>query len=84
MNEIEDLKRKLDSKNRELRTLEDKTLSLKEDHSREMQKMIHKYTEIDSRAKRMIGQLDDTTQDGLAYKQKYESLSAQMETMKLQ
>ena len=49
-----------------------------------MQKMLHKYTEIDSRAKRMISQLDHSTEDGLAYKQKYESLSAQMETMKLQ
>jgi len=84
INEIEDLKRKLDSKNRELRTLEDKVLALKEDHAREMQKMIHKYTEIDSRAKRMIGQLDEKTEDGLVYKQKYESLVAQMETMKLQ
>lgn len=73
INEIEDLKRRLDNKNREIRSLEDKILSLKEEHSREMQKMLHKYSEIDSRAKRMIISIDEKTEDGIAYKQKYDA-----------
>lgn len=73
INEIDDLKKRLDNKNREIRSLEDKILSLKEEHSREMQKMLHKYSEIDSRAKRMIISIDEKTEDGIAYKQKYDA-----------
>lgn len=84
MQEIEDYKKKLDMKNRETRQLEDKLLSCKEDFSREMAKLMHKFNEIDANKKRLMNQLEEKTEDGMVSKKKYENLCAQMESIKLQ
>lgn len=82
--EIEDLQSKLESRKKDIKSLEMKLLEIKEDYSKEMGKLLHKYNEMDSRSKRLSTELDDKNEELIIYKQRNESFSNQLDTIKLQ
>ena len=83
-NEIADLKRKLEARNKELKALEMKVLDIKEEYSKEMGKMLHKFNEIDARNKKLSQQADDKEEEAMYLRQKYEQAENQLETLKIQ
>jgi chromosome segregation ATPase len=82
--EIADLKRRLDARNKELKALELKLLDIKEDYSKEMAKMLHKYNEQDARNKKLSQLVDDKDEELLYLRQKCDQAENQLETIKLQ
>lgn len=82
--EIADLKRKLEARSKELKALEMKLLDVKEDYSKEMAKMLHKFNEMDARNKKLSQIADDKDEEALYLRQKCDQAENQLETIKIQ
>jgi chromosome segregation ATPase len=82
--EIQDLKKKLDARNKEVKALELKMLDIKEEYSKEMAKMLHKFNELDARNKKLSQIADDKDEEAMYLRQKCDQAENQLETIKIQ
>lgn len=82
--EIQDLKKKLEARIKEVKALELKMLDIKEEYSKEMAKMLHKFNEMDARNKKLSQIADDKEEEAMYLRQKCDQAENQLETIKIQ
>ena len=51
-----------------------KALEMKESYSQEMSRILHKYNEVDSRAKRLSAEIDDRNEENMLLRHQNDSL----------